>query len=302
MQLEDRFLKKLCQWTAYILLLIFAALFFSLLMSSHLAFQIFGWHFVFSIDWDPVTHQFGALTSILGTVITSTIAVMIALPISLAVAVFATNILPRRGFVIISVGLQILAGIPSIIYGMWGLFIITPLFAVYIEPFLAMTLGKIPGIGIFFQGTPTGIGILTAGFILAVMIIPLLTNMMLSLFQKVPALLKESGYASGATRWEVVRKIQLPFLRSGIIGSVILGLGRALGETMAVTFVIGNSHQLLTSLFMPGNTIASTIANEFTEATTALYSASIMGLAFILMFITFGTLIVARILLNRYTQ
>src|SRR3990167_5549804 len=300
MQLQDKLLKKCCKWIASILLVIFVAIFFSLLISSKLALHTFGWRFIFNVEWNPVTQQFGALTSILGTMVTSTTATIIALPISLAVAVFATNIVPRKFCAPISVGLQILAGIPSIIYGMWGLFIITPILALYVEPFLAMTLGQIPFVGQLFSGPPIGMGILTAGFILAIMIIPLLTNMMLSLFDKVPPLLKESGYSTGATRWEVVRKIQLPYLRSGIIGSVILGLGRALGETMAVTFVIGNSHQLFTSLFMPGNTIASTIANEFTEATTLLYSSSIMGLAFILMFITFGTLIAARILLNRY--
>ncbi len=302
MMIQDRRLKISSKVVASGLLVIFAAMFISLYISSDLSFKTFGWHFVWGTEWNPVTKQFSALGAIIGTLVTSAIAVIIALPVSLLVATLTTNILPKKIATCISVFLQVLAGIPSIIFGMWGLFILTPIFAQYIEPALINTLGKLPVIGALFSDTPMGIGVLTAGFILAIMIIPLLTNMMVSLFKKVPPLLIESGYANGATRFEVVKKIQLPYLRSGIIGSVILGLGRALGETMAVTFVIGNSHKLSASLLMPGNTIASTIANEFTEATGKLYSSSIMGLAFILMFITFGTIIVARILLNRYEK
>lgn len=302
MKRPDRVLIRSSRYLGYGLLVLFLALFVALYFSSHLAFSQFGWRFLIDRVWDPASQHFGALSSILGTIITSTIAVLIAYPVSLGMAIFATNMVPNKVTTGLSVALQVLAGIPSIIYGMWGLFVITPIFALHVEPVLAATLGQLPVIGLLFSGTTAGIGILTAGFILAIMIIPLLANMMVSLFQKVPALLKESGYSIGATRQEVVRHIQLPYLRRGIIGSVILGLGRALGETMAVTFVIGNSHQLFTSLFMPGNTISSTIANEFTEATTPLYISSIMALAFILIFITFGTLIAARLLLNRYTR
>ncbi len=302
MQLRDQVLIKSSKTIACFVLFIFVAIFISLMLSSHDAWKTFGLSFLYNTEWNPAHHAFSALTAIIGTLVTAVIAIIIALPISLSISVLTTNILPARLKSYISVCMHILAGIPSIVYGMWGLFIITPIFALYIEPFLEKTLGRLPIVGALFQGIPMGISILLAGFILAIMIIPLLTNMMISLMNKVPPLLKESAYATGATRFEVVRKIQLPYLRSGIIGSVILGLGRALGETMAVTFVIGNSHALSISLFAPGSTIASTIANEFSEATTKLYGASLMGLALVLMFITFGSIIAARLLLKRYEK
>jgi phosphate transport system permease protein len=300
MKRPDRVLKKICQYCGYGLLAVFMALFIVLYVGSHQSLMQFRWHFFTNSVWDPAHQQFGALGAMIGTLISSALAICIALPLALGIAIFATNMVPTTVATGLSVALQVLSGIPSIIFGMWGLFVVTPWFALYVEPFLAASIGQLPIVGLLFSGPTPGIGVLCAGFVLAVMIIPLLANMMVSLLQKVPALLKESGYATGATRLEVVSKIQLPYLRDGIIGSVILGLGRALGETMAVTFVIGNAHRLSLSLFMPGNTISSTIANEFTEATSSLYISSLMGLALVLMFITFGTLSVARLLLNRY--
>ncbi len=299
MRLSDRLLSQSSKTIGVGLLFLFIAIVISLMINSHLTWHTFHLKFITHTDWNPITNQFGALTAIIGTLVTSAIAVIIALPISLAIAALTSNILPKKLSGGVGFALQILAGIPSIIYGMWGLFILAPFLAVHVQPFLTNTLGQLPLIGPLFNGPAMGIGVFTAGVVLAIMIIPLLANMMINLFAKVPPLLTESGYATGATRYEIVKKIQLPFLRSGIIGSVILGLGRALGETMAVTFVIGNTHLLSSSLFMPGNTIASTIANEFTEATGKLYSSSIMGLALILVGITFTTIIIARLLLNR---
>lgn len=298
MNIQDRALITSSKLISALLIALFAAMFVVLYINSDFS-KTFNFHFLFGTAWNPAKHQFQALGAIIGTLITSLIAIVIALPLCILVAALTTHCLPKKLAASISVLLQVLAGIPSIIFGMWGLFILTPIFAAYVEPFLIGTLGKLPIVGVLFDSTPMGIGILTAGVILAIMIIPLLANMMISLFQKVPSTLTESGYANGATRYEVIRKIQLPFIKHGVIGSVILGIGRALGETMAVTFVIGNSHKISSSLLMPGSTIASTIANEFQEATTALYSNSIMALTLILMFITFGSIVIARYFLKR---
>ncbi len=296
----DLLLKQTSKKTALLLLILFTAIFFTLIYSSHTAWAHFGLGFVGSLKWNPIAHQFSALSAIVGTLVTAFIAIIIALPLSLLVAVFIEYMTPLKLRFPLTIAIQLLAGIPSIIFGMWGLFILAPILSQYVQPMLTDTLGKIPYFGLLFQGPNLGIGVFAAGIILAIMIIPLLCTMMLDLFRKVPKTLTESAYAMGLTRFEVIRKIYLPYLRSGLLGSTILGLGRALGETMAVTFVIGNSHILSSSLYMPGNTIASTIANEFTEAVGKLYSSSLLALAVILMVITFGTIIIARLLLRKY--
>lgn len=263
------------------------------------AFLHYGWHFFTSTAWNPVTEKFGALTSIYGTVVTSFIAIFLGVPISFWIALFITEMAPEWVKRPVGIAVELLAAIPSIIYGMWGLFIFAPFFATYIQPALSHSLGRLPGIGPFFQGPPIGIGILLAGLILAIMIIPFIAAVMRDVFDVVPRTLKESAYAMGSTTWEVVWKVVLPYTKVGVIGGIMLGLGRALGETMAVTFVIGNAHDFHLSLFMPGNTISSTLANEFTEANSKLHISSLIALGFILFVITFIVLGFAQLLLVR---
>ncbi len=263
------------------------------------AFSHYGWHFFTSTAWNPVTEKFGALTSIYGTVVTSFIAIFLGVPISFGIALFITEMAPEWVKRPVGIAVELLAAIPSIIYGMWGLFIFAPFFAAYIQPALSHSLGRLPGIGPFFQGPPIGIGILLAGLILAIMIIPFIAAVMRDVFDVVPRTLKESAYAMGSTTWEVVWKVVLPYTKVGVIGGIMLGLGRALGETMAVTFVIGNAHDFHLSLFMPGNTISSTLANEFTEANSKLHISSLIALGFILFVITFIVLGFAQLLLVR---
>ena len=237
------------------------------------------------------------MIAIVGTLATSIIALVIAFPLSFGIALFLTEICPgwlRRP---LGTAVELLAGVPSIIYGMWGLFIFAPLFADYVQPALSATLGQLPLIGHLFRGPMMGIGILTAGLILAVMIIPFISSVMRDVFEVVPAVLKESAYGLGCTKWEVVRKIVLPYTKNGVVGGVMLGLGRALGETMAVTFVIGNAHHLSWSLFAAGNSIASTLANEFAEAESKLHVSSLFALGLILFGITFIVLAAAKFML-----
>lgn len=242
----------------------------------------FGFHFLANSEWNPVTENFGALAPILGTVVTALIAMLIAIPVSLGVALFQTEICPNFLKKVLGILIELLAGIPSIIYGMWGLFVLAPLFSDSIQPWLIDHLSPIAVIGPFFQGAPLGIGVLTASIILGIMIIPFITSVWRDAFSLVPNLLKESAYAVGATQWEVAKNIILPYCKTSMIGGAILGLGRAIGETMAVAFVIGNSHQLFNSLFMPGSTISSVLANEFSEATGKIYTASLNELGLIL--------------------
>ncbi|RDS85722.1 phosphate ABC transporter permease subunit PstC [Dyella psychrodurans] len=259
-----------------------------------------GFHFLTSSDWNPVEDQYGALAPIAGTLITSLIALVIAVPISFGIALFLTEIAPNwlRGPV--SAAIELLAGIPSIIYGMWGLFVFVP-FMANIEPTLNDTLGNIPVIGALFQGPPLGLGLLTAGIVLAVMILPFISSVMREVFQTVPARLKESSYALGSTTWEVVWDIVLPYTRSAVIGGIFLGLGRALGETMAVTFVLGNSYNLTSSLLMPGTSISSSIANEFNEA-VGLHRSALIALGFLLFVVTFIVLLIARLMLRQLAR
>jgi phosphate transport system permease protein len=269
----------------------------SLVVGSYPAFQKLGLGFLTSREWNPVTQEFGALNAIFGTVVTSLIALSIAIPISFGIAVFLTELCPTWLKRPLGTAVELLAAIPSIIYGMWGLFVFAPLFANYIQPFLTKTLGTVPIIGGLFQGAPMGIGMLAAGIILAVMVIPFIASVMRDVFEVVPSVLKESAYGLGATTWEVVRNIVLPYTKAGVVGGVMLGLGRALGETMAVTFVIGNTANIGLSLFEPGASIASTIANEFAEASTDAHIPALIGLGLVLFLITFTVLAIAKVML-----
>jgi phosphate transport system permease protein len=275
---------------------------FSMLWGGREAFGTFGFGFLFSTDWDPVNHKFGALVPIYGTLVTALIAMLIAVPVSFGIALFLTEVAPAwlRGPV--SAAIELLAGIPSIIYGMWGLFVFVPIMGEYVTPWLNDHLGHWPLIGALFTGPPLGIGMLTAGIVLAIMVIPFVSSVMREVFLTVPTRLKESAYALGSTTWEVVWDIVLPYTRSAVIGGVFLGLGRALGETMAVTFVLGNAHRLSASLLEPGNSIAATIANEFTEADSDLYRSSLIALGFLLFVVTFIVLAVAKLMLRRLSR
>ncbi|MHB8453767.1 MAG: phosphate ABC transporter permease subunit PstC [Acidiferrobacterales bacterium] len=283
---------------AFLVLVLLAAICLSLLIHGWDAFRTFGWHFLISKAWDPVGEKFGALIPIYGTVVSSLIALVIAVPVSLGIALFITELAPRWLRQPVGAAIELLAAIPSIIFGMWGLFVFASWFANY-EPWINDHLGAIPGIGAVFRGAPLGIGMLTAGIILAVMIIPFIASIMREVFLLTPPLLKESAYGLGATTWEVVRNVVLPYTRTAVVGGIFLGLGRALGETMAVTFVIGNAHDLSMSLLDPGNSIAAVLANEFSEAFSHMYKSSLIALGFILFVITFIILVFAKLLLLR---
>ena len=287
---------------AALVMLILGGIIVSLVMGAWPALQHFGPGFVTRIEWDPVNNEYGALIAIAGTLITSVIALLIAFPVSFGIALFLTEICPVWLKRPLGTAVELLAGVPSIIYGLWGLFVFAPLFADYAQPLLQATLGELPVVGVIFQGPMMGIGILTAGLILSVMIIPFIASVMRDVFETCPAVLKESAYALGCTRWEVVRKIVLPYTRIGVVGGVMLGLGRALGETMAVTFVIGNAHKLSWSIFAPGNSIASTLANEFAEAEAGLHMSSLFALGLILFVITFIVLAIAKLMLVRMAK
>ena len=284
---------------AALVLLILGGVIVALLEGALPAFRTFGLSFVVTEVWNPVTEKFGALASIYGTLVTSAIAMLIGIPVAFGVAMFITEICPLWLKRPLATMIELLAAIPSIIYGIWGLFVFAPFVQQYIEPAIIDTFGQIPGIGALFAGPPLGIGILTAGFILAIMVLPFISSIMRDVFETVPPMLKESAYGLGATRTEVVLRIVLPFTRIGVIGGIMLGLGRALGETMAVTFVIGNAHSISASILQPGTTISATLANEFTEAFSDLYRSSLIALGFILFVITFIVLAIAKLLLLR---
>jgi phosphate transport system permease protein len=266
-----------------------------LITSSLPALKKFGVGFLFSEDWNPVTESFGAASSIFGTLVSTLIAMVIAVPLSLAIALFLVELAPPKVSRTVGTMIELLAAIPSIIYGMWGLFVFAPFMANYVQPLLGKGLGFLP----LFQGPPLGIGMLTAGIILAFMVLPFISAITRDVFQLVPAVVKESAFGMGATTWEVTYKVTVPYGLVGIIGAVFLGLGRALGETMAVTFVIGNAHRIATSLFSPGNTIASTLANEFSEATEPMYISSLVALGLVLYLITYLVQVVSQTLLRR---
>ena len=274
----------------------------SMLWGGRDAFATFGLDFLFSTEWDAVNHRFGALVPIYGTLVTALIAMLIAVPVSFGIALFLTEVAPNWMRGPVSAAIELLAGIPSIIYGMWGLFVFVPIMGEYVTPWLNDHVGRWPLIGPLFSGPPLGIGMLTAGIVLAIMVIPFISSVMREVFLTVPTRLKESAYALGSTTWEVVWDVVLPYTRSAVIGGIFLGLGRALGETMAVTFVLGNAHQLTASLLMPGNSIAATIANEFTEADSDIDRSSLVALGFLLFIVTFVVLAIAKLMLRRLSR
>jgi phosphate transport system permease protein len=280
-------------------LLLLSGVIVSLIWGSLPAFRKFGLNFLVTEQWNPVSDDYGGLASIYGTLITSLVAMLIAVPVGLMIAFFLTELCPQWLRRPIGIAIELLAGIPSIIYGIWGLFIFAPILQQTLQPFLIDTLGNIPVIGLLFAGPPFGIGMLTAGLILAIMVLPFVTSISRDVFEAVPSVLKEAAYGLGCTTWEVVRNVVLPYTRVGVIGGVMLALGRALGETMAVTFVIGNAHSISASLLAPGTTISATIANEFTEAVGDLYTSALIELGLILFVITFIVLAIARYLLLR---
>ena len=298
-RLMDVGFKFLTQFFALSVLFALLGIIASLIFNAAPALSKFGFGFFTTVEWDIINGEFGGLIAIYGTVITSVIALLIAVPLSFGIAVFLTEICPASLRRPVGTAIEILAAVPSIIYGMFGLFIFAPLFAQYIQPALAGTLGQIPGLGILFSGAFNGIGILCAGLILAMMILPFIASVMRDVFEIVPPVLKESAYGIGCTTWEVVRNVVLPYTKTGVIGGIMLGLGRALGETMAVTFVIGNAHKLTASLFAPGNSIASTLANEFGEAEVGAHYSSLFALGLALFAITFIVLAIAKIMLMR---
>src|SRR6185436_45931 len=299
LRLGDIAFRWLTKGAAIGVLIILGGVMFSLIEGSLPALQAFGIDFLLEQRWNPVTEKFGALAPIYGTVITSFIAMLIAVPIGLLIAVFLTELCPpwlRRP---IGIAIELLAGIPSIIYGIWGLFVFAPFLQSTLQPFLIGAFENVPLLSALFEGPPYGIGVLTAGLILAIMVLPFITSISRDVFEAVPAVLKEAAYGMGATTWEVFRNVVLPYARVGVIGGVMLGLGRALGETMAVTFVIGNAHKVSASIIAPGTTISATIANEFTEAVGDIYTSSLIALGLILFVITFIVLSFARYLLLR---
>jgi phosphate transport system permease protein len=298
----ERLFSLVTAGAAWLVLILLGGIVLSMAWGGRLAFETFGFHFVVSDAWDPAAGVFGALVPIYGTIVTSIIALLVAIPVSIGIAMFLTDIAPQWSRGPISIAVELLAAIPSIIYGMWGLFVFAPFMAENVEPWLNDNLGTLPIAGALFAGPPIGIGLLTAGIVLGIMVIPFIAAVARDVFNAVPPALKESAVALGSTRWEILSRVTLPYTRSAIIGAIFLGLGRALGETMAVTFVLGNAHDLSASLLMPSNSIAATIANEFTEADTELYRSSLIALAFLLFLVTLLVLGAAKLLLRRLTQ
>lgn len=291
----DRTFRWLTVASALLIPLLVGGIFLALLQQSLPSLKRFGFGFLTSQQWNPVTENFGALSSIYGTLVSTLIAMVLAVPLSLALALFLVELAPPRVSRVVGTIIELLAAIPSIIYGMWGMFIFAPFMANYIQPALGKNLAWLP----LFQGPPMGIGMLTAGIILAFMVLPFICAITRDIFSLVPNVVKEAAFGMGATTWEVTYKVTIPYGLVGIIGAVFLGLGRALGETMAVTFVIGNSHRISTSLFGAGNTIASTLANEFSEATKAIYVSSLIELGLILFIISYAVQMFSQMLLKR---
>ncbi len=297
--LTDTIFAGISRAAAILVLVILGGVAVSLVVGSWEALSKFGFGFLTTESWNPVTENFGALAPIYGTIVTSGIAILIAVPIGIGIAIFLTELCPRPLRRPIGIAIELLAGIPSIIYGIWGLFIFAPFVQTTIQPFVIDAFKDIPVLSSLFAGPPYGIGVLTSAMILAIMVLPFVTSITKDVFDTVPAVLKESAYGIGCTTWEVIGRIIIPYTRVGIMGGVMLGLGRALGETMAVTFVIGNAHRISASLFAPGTTISATIANEFTEADGDLYTSSLISLGLILFFITLIILAAARYMLMR---
>ncbi len=300
-QRHDRGFGYLLALAAFFVLVALAGAALSMLWGGREVLADQGIGFFFSSEWNPVENRYGALVPIYGTLVTALIAMLIAVPVSFGIALYLTEVAPPRLRGPIGTAIELLAGIPSIIYGMWGLYVLVPVMTEYGTPWLNDHLGGLPLIGVFFQGPPLGIGMLTAGLVLAIMVIPFIAAVMRDVFLTVPTRLKESAYALGATRWEVVWDIALPYTRSAVIGGIFLGLGRALGETMAVAYVVGNSVRFSASLLEPGTTIAALIANDFAEATDT-YRSALLLLGFVLFIVTFVVLAIARLMLMRLAR
>ena len=299
---QDTAFRVLSRSFAIAVLAILFGIILSLAIGAAPAFKEFGPGFITSSAWNPVTQEYGALLPILGTIVTSVIALVIAIPLSFGIALFLTELCPVALKTSLGTMIELLAAVPSIIYGMWGLFVFAPFFADHVQPWMQETLGQLPVVGELFQGPPMGIGMFTAGIILAFMVVPFIAAVMRDVFEVVPSILKESGYGLGATTWEVVRYVVLPYTKAGVVGGIMLGLGRALGETMAVTFVIGNAYEFSASLFSPGNSIASILANEFAEAGSGLHESALIALGLLLFVITFIVLSLAKLMLLRVAR
>ena len=294
----DLIFKAITIAAAGTILFLMAAMVIELIINSRNSLNTFGIGFLFSGDWDPVHGKFGAAASIFGTLLSTVIAMAIAMPLSLVIALFLVEMAPPFISSIFGTAIELLAAVPSIIYGMWGLFIFAPVMSSYFQPFLSKIGGSLP----LFQGPPMGIGVLTAGIILAIMILPFISSVVRDVFKMVPPVLKESAHGMGSTLWEATYKVTMRYGVRGIIGAAFLGLGRAIGETMAVTFVIGNKHSISASLFSPATSIASTLANEFAEASEALYLSALIELGLVLFFITFLIQVAAQLWVKRFRK
>ncbi|MBS0320302.1 MAG: phosphate ABC transporter permease subunit PstC [Proteobacteria bacterium] len=301
-QLGDLIFENLTRLFAMLVLGMLAAILIALGIAAWPALREFGPGFFFTNVWNPVKSQFGGLAPIYGTLVTSAIALLIGVPVSFGIAIFLTEMCPVALKRPLGTAVELLAAVPSIIYGMWGLFVFAPWFGDHVQPLLTSTIGRLPVIGAIFQGPPSGIGLATAGIILSVMVIPFIASVMRDVFEVVPTVLKESAYGLGATTWEVVWNVVLPYTKVGVIGGIMLGLGRALGETMAVTFVIGNAYKISAALFEPGNSIASALANEFNEAADPVHRASLISLGLVLFVLTTIVLALSRMLIARLAR
>lgn len=297
--LGDRFAHGATFAAALLVLALLAGVILTLVIGSLPAIREYGLEFLYAKAWNPVTERFGALSAIVGTLLTSALAMLVAVPVSLGIAVFLTEMCPMPLRRPIGIAIELLAGIPSIIYGIWGLFVLAPFLQSTVQPAIIAAFGDVPVLSEIFAGPPYGVGIFTASLILAIMVLPFIASICRDVFAATPPVLKEAAYGVGCTRREVVKRVVVPYSRVGVIGGVMLGLGRALGETMAVTFVIGNSHRLTANLFAPGTTISASIANEFTEAVGELHRSSLVALGLILFAITFVVLAAARLMLAR---
>jgi phosphate transport system permease protein len=295
----DRVLHALTFGSAVMVLVVLGGVFVSLIHGALPALQTFGFEFLVSQSWNPATDKFGAAAPVYGTLLTSAIALLIAVPVGLGISVFLTELCPAWLARPIAIAIELLAGIPSIIYGIWGLFVLAPFLQKHFQPGVIWFFHDVPVLNNLFAGPPYGIGVFTAAIILAIMILPFISSVTRDVLETVPPVLKEAAYGLGCTRWEVVRRVVIPHTRAGVIGAVMLALGRALGETMAVTFVIGNAHKIAASIMAPGTTISATIANEFTEATGDIYTSSLIALGLILFVVTFIVLAAARWMLYR---
>ncbi|MBU6442404.1 MAG: phosphate ABC transporter permease subunit PstC [Alphaproteobacteria bacterium] len=299
---SDARFRNLTYAAALLVFLIFVGIITSLAAGAWPALKTFGPAFFIRLEWNPVTDQYGALGPIYGTVVTSALAMLVAVPVGIGIAIFLTEICPRSLRRPIGIAIELLAGIPSIIYGIWGLFVFVPFFQRHIEPAIIDLFADVPVLRDLFAGPPYGIGVFAAAMILSIMILPFITAVTRDVFETVPSVLKESAYALGSTTWEVMTHVVLPFSRAGVVGGAMLALGRALGETMAVTFVIGNAHNIQESLLAPGTSISAAIANEFTEAVGTLYTSSLIAIGLTLFVVTFLVLASAQLMLRRLEQ